>query len=333
MPEPIPGSRPLSVASAGGVTARSGGGQGLPTLERTELTTWPDSLPGGRVPEVIETSAAGMAVRAWPAFVVGRASGKSAVRSVALRVLATQGEQAGAHPVGVRELLLREVGLATGRITTRWTSAESLTLATSPYRSTDALVADLQRAAIDAVAAERGVDLATVRDADAYAALRSALRDALEDRTYAVARDVVAVLTAARELDADLRGTTSLALLSVAGDVRGQLAGLVHDGFVADAGAPRLPQLVRYLRAARHRLAKAVENLARDESLAWQVADVAADYDDAVAAARTAAPDAARDARLRQARWLIEELRVSLFAQQLGTPVPVSAKRIRALLP
>jgi ATP-dependent helicase HrpA len=306
--------------------------------------------------------AAGMAVRAWPAFVVGQAAGQGpgqgkgqaagqgkgqgtgqgpaggagtatpAVRPVALRVLATQAEQVAAHAAGVRELLLHEVGLATGRITTRWTGAESLTLATSPYPTTDALVADLQRAAIDAVAAERGVDLGTVRDGDAYATLRSVLRDALEGRTYTVARDVVGVLTAARELDAALRGTTSLALLAVVHDVRGQLADLVHDGFVAEAGAVRLPQIVRYLRAARHRLAKAAENPARDESLARQVADVLADYDDAVAAARTAAPDAVRDERLRQARWLIEELRVSLFAQHLGTPVPVSAKRVRALL-
>src|SRR5690606_40775306 len=109
-------------------------------------------------------------------------------------------------------------------------------------------------------------------------------------------------------------------------------AGLVHDGFVAEAGAARLPHLVRYLRAARHRLAKAAENLHRDEALAWQLAEVVDAYDDAVAAAQAAPPDADRAERLARARWLIEELRVSLFAQQLGTPVPVSAKRIRALL-
>ena len=135
-----------------------------------------------------------------------------------------------------------------------------------------------------------------------------------------------------RELDADLRATTSLALLATVHDVRDQLAGLVRDGFVAEAGAARLPHLVRYLRAARHRLAKAAENLHRDEALAWQLAEVVDAYDDAVAAAQAAPPDADRAERLARARWLIEELRVSLFAQQLGTPVPVSAKRIRALL-
>ena len=106
----------------------------------------------------------------------------------------------------------------------------------------------------------------------------------------------------------------------------------MHDGFVADAGAARLPHLVRYLRGARYRLAKAAESPARDESLAWQVAEVAKAYDDAVAAARADAPDSARDARLAQARWMLEEFRVSLFAQQLGTAHPVSAKRIRSVL-
>jgi ATP-dependent helicase HrpA len=321
--------------------ARAGGGPRRPaprtSLERSDLSTWPEGVPGGRIPDVVETVAAGMPVRAWPALVVGGTDTGAkvpAARSVALRVLATEAEQRLAHGAGVRELLLRDVGLATARITTRWTSAESLALAAHPYPTTDALVADLQRAAVDAVATERGVDLVTVRDADAYAALRAHLRDdgALEQRTYDVARTVVGVLSAARELDADLRATTSLALLATVHDIRGQLAGLVHDGFVVEAGAARLPHLVRYLRAARYRLGKAAENLARDESLAWQVDEATQEYEDAVAAARAAAPDADRAARLAQARWLLEELRVSLFAQPLGTPVPVSAKRIRALL-
>ena len=325
-------------------------------FEQSDLTTWPTDLPDGRIPAVIATASGGLTVHAYPALVVdssapglrfarigatdeqirakrGAGGGDHrGARPVHLRVLATSAEQARQHGPAVRELLLPELALATPRITTRWTTAESLTLAASPYPSTDALVADLQRAAIDVAAAEQGTDLGTVRDADTYAGLRTALRDALEDRTYAVARDTAAVLTAARELDADMRGITSLALLSTVHDIRGQLAGLVHDGFVADAGAARLPHLVRYLRGARFRLAKAAESPTRDESLAWQVAEVAKAYDDAVAAARAAAPDSARDARLATARWMLEEFRVSLFAQQLGTAHPVSAKRIRSVL-
>ncbi|MBC7290819.1 MAG: DUF3418 domain-containing protein [Actinotalea sp.] len=354
---------------AGAALEPGAAGAGLPTdLERDGLSTWPDDLPGGRLPEVVTTAVGGLTVQGYPTLVVeggaadgraGRTGGAAAQAgttsaragarggspaqgarpAVAVRVLADPAQQRRRHPEGVRELLLGELALATGRITSRWTAAESLTLAASPYRSTDALVLDLQRAALDAIlgAVVGGAGAVVggagaVRDADTYARARAAARDALEDRTYVVARDTAAVLAVARELDVAIRGTSSLALLNTLTDLKDQLAGLVHDGFVAEAGAQRLPHLTRYLRAALHRLAKAAENPTRDEGLAWQVHELQDEYDDAVAAARTAAPDAARDERLVQVRWLLEELRVSLFAQQLGTPVPVSAKRIRTTL-
>ena len=167
------------------------------------------------------------------------------------------------------------------------------------------------------------------------ARLRTTLRDTLEDRTARVADDAATVLAAARDLDGDLRGSRSLALLGAVQDVRGQLAALVPEGFLVRTGATRLPHLVRYLKAARHRLAKAAENPGRDEGLAWQVRELEQEYATARAArdAHGAGADTtATDARLDEVRWLLEELRVSLFAQQLGTPVPVSAKRIRTLL-
>nr|WP_307844573.1 ATP-dependent RNA helicase HrpA [Actinotalea solisilvae] len=303
-------------------------------LERTALTTWPDGLPEGRLPDVVSTTAAGVTVHGYPALVAGE-RGRGGRRPVDLRVLATAADQALRHPAGVRELLLGELALATGRVTSRWTTAESLTLAASPYPTTEALVVDLQRAAVDALAdgapgAASGT--AGVRDAEAYAALRAHLCDRLEDRTYAAARDLVAVLGAARELDAELRAATSLALLSTVTDVRAQLDALVHDGLASAAGAARLPHLVRYLRAARHRLGKAAADPGRDQALAWQVAEVQDAYEDALRALRAGSPDAARAARLEEVRWLVEELRVSLFAQQLGTAQPVSAKRIRTVL-
>jgi len=212
-------------------------------------------------------------------------------------------------------LLLLDVGLASARITSRWSGTQALTLAASPYPSTNALVTDVQLAAIDALTGR-----ATVRDADEYARLRARVRDGLEDAVHSIVGHLVSVLTAWRELDVDLRGATSLSLLATAQDVRAQSTALVHDGFVGQTGATRLPQLTRYLRAAQHRLAKAADNPTRDADLAWQVRDVS----EALAAARDADP-----AKVDEIRWLIEELRVSLFAQQLGTPVPVSPTRIR----
>jgi ATP-dependent helicase HrpA len=217
---------------------------------------------------------------------------------------------------GLRRLLLLDVGLQTSRITSRWTGTQALTLAASPYPSTNALVTDVQLAAIDAIVGD-----ATVRDASSYAALRAKVRDGLEDAVHGVVGNLVTVLTAWRELDVDLRGASSLALLATSQDVRVQANRLVHDGFVSRTGAARLPQLTRYLRAAQLRLSKAADNPQRDADLGWQVRDVAEQLD----AVRAGADPAAVD----EIRWLIEELRVSLFAQQLGTPVPVSPTRIR----
>ncbi|MDC7121678.1 DUF3418 domain-containing protein [Cellulomonas fimi] len=298
-----------------------------PSLERTGLRTWPDDLPGGALPEVLEARAAGVVVRAYPTLV-------DETTSVAVRTLADAGAVPSAARRGLRRLLLLDVGLATGRITSRWTGTQALTLAASPYPSTDTLVTDVQLAAVDRLMTEHlgsrtAVD---VRDADAYAALRAAVRDRLEDVVHAVVTDLVAVLGAWRELEGDLRASASLALLGTVQDVREQSADLVHDGFVSEVGAVRLPQLTRYLRAAKHRLAKAGDNPQRDGDLAWQVHDVEDLYDAAVTKARAASPDAARDAALDEVRWLLQELRVSLFAQQLGTPVPVSPTRIRKAL-
>ncbi|MFC0713074.1 ATP-dependent RNA helicase HrpA [Cellulomonas biazotea] len=326
--------------TADGGTAPDGGASPAPStpptpavsLERTGLRTWPDDLPSGRLPEVLEaTTPGGQRVRAFPTLV-------DEGSSVAVRTLADEAAVGSSAARGLRRLLLLDVGLATGRVSSRWTGTQALVLAATPYPSTEALVRDVQLAAVDRLmaahlrAATPARTPTDVRDGDAYAALRQAVRDRLEDTVHAVVADLVAVLGAWRELEADLRASASLALLATVQDVRAQSADLVHDGFVSEVGADRLPQLARYLRAARHRLTKAAENPQRDGDLAWQVHEVEDLYADAVAKAGSSAPDDARDAALVEVRWLLQELRVSLFAQQLGTPVPVSPARIRKAL-
>jgi ATP-dependent helicase HrpA len=112
-------------------------------------------------------------------------------------------------------------------------------------------------------------------------------------------------------------------------DVRTQLAGLVYPGFVTATGWAHLRDLPRYLRAAQRRLARAAENPARDRDLLAGVAAVQREYADLSAQAPPGHP--AR-AALDEIRWMVEELRVAVFAQALGTAYPVSDKRIRRAL-
>ncbi|WP_454050455.1 ATP-dependent RNA helicase HrpA [Cellulomonas sp. Marseille-Q8402] len=315
---PTPGRRPAPPA--------------LPGFDGTDLTTWPADLPGGALPERVETQdPSGLTVRGYPALVE---HGRGTSATVRVEVLADAGEQAVRHRAGLRRLLLLDVGLPAGRITSRWTGTQALTLAASPYPSTDALVADVQLAAVDRLLAAHlaGRPATTVRTADTYADARTAVRAGLEDAVHAVVGDLVTVLAAARDLDAAVRGTRSLALLGAVRDVQEQASRLVHDGFVSETGAERLPQLSRYLRAAAHRLDKAGANPTRDEQLAWQVHDLEQLLGQTRARVTSRTPVPADLATLDEVRWLLEELRVSLFAQQLGTPVPVSEKRIRKTL-
>ncbi|MBD5784901.1 ATP-dependent RNA helicase HrpA [Cellulosimicrobium terreum] len=331
-PRPTTAGHGAASPSTGGAPAANPATAALVT-ERADLTSWPD----GALPGTVSTDlGGGVVVRGYPALVEEPdAKGRP---TAALRVLADANAQAREHPRGVRRLLLGETALQQGRITSRWTGTQALTLAASPYRNTDALVADVQLAAVAALT-DGGTgrfgaqpDAATVRDAAAYEQARTFVRAHLEDQVHAVVGHVVAVLSAARTLDGEIRASNSLALLNTLTDLRDQVAGLIHDGFVSATPPARLPHLTRYLRAASYRLERAQSNPNRDAELAWRVHDVEEAFAKARAAYAAGPPDAARARELAEVRWLVEELRVSLFAQQLGTDGPVSEKRIRKIL-
>ncbi|NLF03462.1 MAG: ATP-dependent RNA helicase HrpA, partial [Actinomycetales bacterium] len=338
-----------------------------PKLEA--FSSWPDDLPGGELPERVDVpGAAGLVVHGYPALVElggspgggatkGADGGKRAERSskasdgrkggdggspatgpVGIRVLGDPASAANAHHRGLRRLLVADVGLATARITTRWNATQALTLAASPYPTTDALVADLQLAAVDGLLDRHLPGPATdVRSLAAYTDIRAEVRARLEDEVYAVAGLAAKALGKGREVESAVRASSSLALLATCTDLKAHVAGLLGDGFVSRTGSARLGHLARYLEADLARLDKAAQNPERDASLAWQVTELTSEYEQVRAAVLAAGPGpdavpSATLAALEDARWMLEELRVSLFAQQLGTPTAVSPQRIRKAL-
>ena len=320
--------------------------------EQENLTAWPDL---DTIPEQVSaTGTGGLEVRGYPALV---ADWQQAVH---VRVLTDATSRDLAHPRGVAELLARTQPLAPGRITSRWSGTMALTLGSSPYRSTEALVADLVRAAVGRLTSTD--ELRAVRTEAAFRALAARVHGALEDEVFRLAALVAQVLDESRELDRVVTATTSLALLDVLTDVREQHAALVYDGFIAATAPDRLEHLPRYLQAAQMRLQKAADNPHRDADLAWQLNELrdawwatqrslagaavpgaggAGGANGAGGTAPTRAADPTRGpdglpldptGNLTEVRWMLEELRVSFFAQQLGTAGTVSAKRIRKAL-
>jgi ATP-dependent helicase HrpA len=133
------------------------------------------------------------------------------------------------------------------------------------------------------------------------------------------------VLTTARAVEQRLKATSSLALVPALTDIRTQLRELIYPGFVTATGWRRLPDLLRYVRGIERRLDKLPTTHNRDRQLMEQVHRLREEYDDMVARLPARRRD---DEDVRQIRWMLEELRVSYFAQSLGTAYPVSDKRI-----
>ncbi|MEA2148777.1 MAG: ATP-dependent helicase HrpA, partial [Solirubrobacteraceae bacterium] len=193
-------------------------------------------------------------------------------------------------------------------------TAAALTLAGAPH---EGVLDDLRAAALDALVAEAG---GPAWEAAGWAALHDEVAARLPARAAAIAAQVVEVLDAARELRIRLDALGADPALQPARlDVATQLGGLVYPGFIAAAGAGRLPDVARYLRAAVRRLERLPDAVAADRDKLGAIRELEAEY--------RRRPDAPREIA-----WMLQELRVSQFAQGLGVQGQVSAKRIRRAL-
>ncbi|WP_043642544.1 ATP-dependent RNA helicase HrpA [Nocardioides alkalitolerans] len=253
--------------------------------------------------------------------------------TVGLRVVGSADEQEARHRLGVRRLLLLAVseeqpGLVK-RVADGLSTTDKLGLVGSPYGSIADLIADARAAAVGEAVDARPA----VRDEASYDALLAVVRRDLEARVRGVVADVVRALAAHRAVDKRLTGRADMQLLTSLADLKAQLARLVGPGFVAEAGPTQLRRYPTYLRAMEERHERLVtggnQAVSRDRQLMAQIGDLQDSYAHQLAALPAGRPPGAA---LRSVRWMLEEYRVSLWAQQLGTAHPVSDARIRKAL-
>jgi ATP-dependent helicase HrpA len=223
---------------------------------------------------------------------------------------------------GVRRLLLFTVASPVPQISTSLSNDVKLTLMRNPSRNVGELLADCLDAAVDGLVGDLG---GPARDEAAFAALRDAVRADLYDATSDVIGKVRTVLAGWSSVESARSRPAEPALLTSLTDIRTQLGGLVFPGFVTVTGTDRLNDLVRYLRAIERRLERLPLDPARDRT---QMAIVATVQDEYAQWLTELPAGAASWPEVRAVRWMIEELRVNLFAQALGTPYPISEKRI-----
>jgi ATP-dependent helicase HrpA len=292
-------------------------------IERSGLTTWDfDELP-----KIIDTRQGGTVIRAYPALVdTGPSTGSGT--GVSIRLMSTPDDQARATPAGIRALLLAGIPSPLSYVREHLSQNEKLLLATSPYQNIAALFDDCLVAVVDAglrTYAPNGM-LWTRAEFDAA---RLEISATLVDSLFATVTTVTSILAAARDAERAIKATTSMAVLASVADAREQLAALVFPGFVSSTGVAQLRHLPRYLRGISDRLDKLPTEVARDRVWLTEIQASTARY--LAAGGRIPlAPNTPE--KLVRVRWMLEELRVSLFAQHLGTAETISPQRISRAL-
>lgn len=217
------------------------------------------------------------------------------------------------------------------RISSRWLGTEALMLASAPYPSTKALVEDLQLATVKRLLP----NIDTLPDDDALADAVMGVTEVYEDTVYALAHDVIAILRAYANVDKATSGKADLPMLSVLQSVREHIATLVFPGFIGATPPAALPRIPKYLEADLIRLTKAKNDKNRDVRWAWEADEARQLVDKAVQRAKTEPAGPRHETLTKQAddaRWMLEEFYVSLWAQELGTAKPVSLQRIKKTL-
>jgi ATP-dependent helicase HrpA len=295
---------------------RSALASALPSLERSGLVAW----PGGELPRVVDTERAGLRVTGYPALV-------DEGETVGVRVLASSAEQAAAMPVGTRRLLLLTVSSPARALLESLGSRGKLALARDTGGHPADAVRDCIAASVDALVTEHG---GPAWDSASFEALRAFVAERLVSTATEVLRAAAAVHGEAYAVRERLAEPAPPRLRPAFEDLQLQLAALVPADVVTSSGVDRLPHLLRYLRAMQRRLDLLPKDVARDLTLMDRVHAVEDAWREALDALPPSTPV---PSGLADVRWLLEELRVSLFAQQLGTAQKVSEKRILQLLP
>ncbi|NKZ01784.1 ATP-dependent RNA helicase HrpA [Nocardiopsis alborubida] len=280
-------------------------------VEKKGLTSW----DFGPLEQTLERKALGPKVKGYPALV-------DEGDSVAIRIFDTRPEQRAAMWAGTRRLLLLTVPSVANVVSKGLNNPDKLALADNPHGSIRRMLDDAETAAVDHLLAREG---GPVWNGDDFAKLADRVSADLGDTLAEILDKSARVLVLWRKVSKKVKGTTSLAVLPSLNDVQGQLGDLVGEGFVTRTGLARLDDLHRYLRGVEYRLGKLPENPRRDQvnmSKVEQMRQAVAKLRGSLPPGRAADPDVA------ELRWMLEEYRVSLFAQELRTAYPVSDKRI-----
>ena len=223
---------------------------------------------------------------------------------------------------GLRRLLLLNVPSPIKYLHEKLPNKAKLGLYFAPFGKVLELIDDCIACAVDKLIDEFG---GFVWTEEKFGEQQEFVRANLNDTTAEIALQVEKCLTLAFELNKRMKGKMDFTMAFALSDIKAQLAGLVYPNFVTQTGYQRLADLYRYLTAIDKRLDKLGTDTNTDRAKMLRVEQVQEAYKQLLA---KLPKSKAIPTEVLEIRYMIEELRVSLFAQQIGTKYPISDKRI-----
>ena len=280
-------------------------------IEQSGLHIWSFA----ELPQCYEQKQRGFSVKAFPAIVDEK-------DAVGIKLFETEFEQAVAMQQGLRRLLLLNVPSPIKYLHEKLPNKAKLGLYFTPFGRVLDLIDDCIACAVDKLIADFG---GFVWNEEGFNKLRDFVRENVNEVTVDIAQKVEQILTLTHQLNQRLKGKMDFTMAFALSDMKSQISGLIYQGFVQKSGYTRLPDLLRYLQAIDKRMDKLAQDVNRDRAAMLRVEQVQQAYQQLLAKLPKSKPISDEVAEIR---YMIEELRVSLFAQQLGTKYQVSDKRV-----
>ncbi|MGH8434090.1 MAG: DUF3418 domain-containing protein, partial [Pseudomonas sp.] len=286
-------------------------------IPRTEKEQRPvEAKVFAAVAEQTQQKIAGLSMTVYPALVEEGGTVKEGR-------FPTHAEAEYQHRRALQRLLLQQLAEPAKFLRGKLPGLTDLGLLHRELGRVEALVEDILLASLDSCVLDGESNLP--RDGIGLAALAEQKRGAWTEHAERLARLTLDILKLWHALQKRFKGKIDLAQAVALNDIKQQLANLVYPGFVRETPAEWLKELPRYLKAIEQRFDKLSAQLQRDRVWSGELAGLWVQYQ---ARAAKHAQEGKRDPQLVLYRWMLEEYRVSLFAQQLGTKLPVSDKRL-----
>ncbi|MCX8650859.1 ATP-dependent RNA helicase HrpA [Gilliamella sp. B2776] len=281
-------------------------------IEQSGITDW----NFGTLPSIYEEKQKNYTVKAYPAIIDHQ-------NSVSIELIDNQEEQQKLNQLGLRRLLMLNIPSPIKYLHEKLPNKSKLGLYFNSFGSVLMLIDDCIACAVDELIDKYNQN---IQNQQQYQKLLNYTKTNINEMVIDIAKQIEGILTLYYNVNKKLKGRVDLSLAFALSDIKKQLSKLVYKGFVADSGYKRIADIYRYLLAIEKRIEKLMVNVTKDRQSMNIIEEVENQYEKWV----NSLPQISRSKdSVINIRWMIEELRVNLFAQQLGTPYPISPKRVK----